>query len=139
MGVSKSASQDEIKAAFRKKAHEHHPDKGGNAEKFKECNEAYQVLGNAEKRKQYDQFGSAFQSGQAGFGGANWGGFSGFQNGAKMDFDFEDLSEINTRKNIGISHNRHRAIIIINSMLFLIFILPRSLKAMMLLLFKLLF
>jgi len=94
LGVSKSASQDEIKAAFRKKAHEHHPDKGGNAEKFKECNEAYQVLGNAEKRKQYDQFGSAFQSGQAGFGGANWGGFSGFQNGAKMDFDFEDLSEM---------------------------------------------
>jgi len=94
LGVSKSASQDEIKTAFRKKAHEHHPDKGGDAEKFKEYNEAYQVLGNADKRKQYDQFGSAFQNGQAGFNGANWGGFSGYQNGAKMDFDFEDLSEM---------------------------------------------
>lgn len=94
LGVSKNASQDEIKTAFRKKAHEHHPDKGGDAEKFKEYNEAYQVLGNTEKRKQYDQFGSAFQNGQAGFNGANWGGFSGFQNGAKMDFDFEDLSEM---------------------------------------------
>jgi len=94
LGVSKNASQDEIKTAFRKKAHEHHPDKGGDTEKFKEYNEAYQVLGNTEKRKQYDQFGSAFQNGQAGFNGANWGGFSGFQNGAKMDFDFEDLSEM---------------------------------------------
>ena len=93
LGVSKSASQDEIKAAFRKKAHEHHPDKGGDAEKFKEYNEAYQILGNAEKRQKYDQFGSAaFQQGGAG----GWGGqgFSGFQNGAGMDFDLEDLSEM---------------------------------------------
>jgi curved DNA-binding protein CbpA len=51
LGVSKSASAEEIKTAFRKKAHEYHPDKGGDAEKFKELNEAYQVLGNAEKRK----------------------------------------------------------------------------------------
>jgi len=88
LGVSKSASSDEIKTAFRKKAHEHHPDKGGDSEKFKELNEAYQVLGNETKRKQYDQFGSAFQNGQA--GGA--GGFSGFQNGA--GFDFEDLGDM---------------------------------------------
>lgn len=92
LGVSKSASPDEIKIAFRKKAHEHHPDKGGDAEKFKEYNEAYQVLGNPEKRKQYDQFGSAFQNGQA--GGANYGGFSGFQNGGGFNMDFEDLSEM---------------------------------------------
>ena len=93
LGVSKSASQDEIKTAFRKKAHEHHPDKGGDAEKFKEYNEAYQILGNSEKRQKYDQFGSAaFQQGGAG----GWGGqgFSGFQNGAGMDFDLEDLSEM---------------------------------------------
>ncbi len=93
LGVAKSASQDEIKAAFRKKAHEHHPDKGGDAEKFKEYNEAYQILGNPEKRQKYDQFGSAaFQQGGAG----GWGGqgFSGFQNGAGMDFDLEDLSEM---------------------------------------------
>lgn len=98
LGVEKTASPDEIKSAFRKKAHEHHPDKGGNAEKFKELNEAYQVLGNPEKRKQYDQFGSAFQNGQA--GGANWGGFGqsgqgfgGFQGGG-MNFDMDDLGEM---------------------------------------------
>jgi len=86
LGVNKSATQDEIKTAFRKLAHEHHPDKGGNAEKFKEANEAYQVLGNAEKRKQYDQFGSSFQNGQA--GGGQWQNFSG------ADFDFGDLGDI---------------------------------------------
>ena len=98
LGVAKGASADEIKSAFRKKAHEHHPDKGGNAEKFKELNEAYQVLGNAQKRQQYDQFGSAFQNGQA--GGANWGGFGqggqgfgGFQ-GGNMNFDMDDLGEM---------------------------------------------
>lgn len=94
LGVAKDASPEEIKSAFRKKAHEHHPDKGGNTEKFKELNEAYQVLGNPEKRQQYDQFGSAFQNGQA--GGANWGGaggFGGFQNGG-MNFDFEDLGDM---------------------------------------------
>lgn len=92
LGVAKNASADEIKTAFRKKAHEHHPDKGGDEEKFKEYNEAYQVLGNKEKRKQYDQFGSSFQSGQAG-GGSTSGGmggfdFSGFQNGG---VDMDDL------------------------------------------------
>jgi molecular chaperone DnaJ len=94
LGVSKSASADEIKHAFRKKAHEHHPDKGGNAEKFKELNEAYQVLSNADKRKQYDQFGSAFQHGQAGGGFNGAGGFSGFQNAGDMNFDFEDLGDM---------------------------------------------
>jgi len=91
LGVDKSASQDEIKQAFRKKAHEHHPDKGGNAEKFKEYNEAYQVLGNPDKRKQYDQFGSNFQYGQAG-GMGGFSGFEGFQGG--VNFDFEDLGEM---------------------------------------------
>jgi molecular chaperone DnaJ len=94
LGVSKSASSEEIKSAFRKKAHEHHPDKGGDAEKFKELNEAYQVLGNAEKRQRYDQFGSAAFNGGAS-GGANWGGFSGFQNGGGFgNMDFEDLGDI---------------------------------------------
>jgi molecular chaperone DnaJ len=91
LGVSKSASADEIKTAFRKKAHEYHPDKkGGNEEKFKEANEAYQVLGNTEKRSQYDQFGPNFQHGQAG-GGYNPGaGFGGFSGGINMD----DLGDI---------------------------------------------
>lgn len=95
LGVSKNASPDEIKNAFRKKAHEHHPDKGGNAEKFKEINEAYQILSNAEKRQRYDQFGSAAFSQGA---GANWNGFGGqgfggFQNGG-FNMDFEDLGDI---------------------------------------------
>jgi molecular chaperone DnaJ len=72
LGVERTASQDEIKRAFRKLAHEHHPDKGGNEAKFKEINEAYQALGDADKRARYDQFGSA--DGPQGFGG---GGFPG--------------------------------------------------------------
>lgn len=96
LGVSKNASADEIKTAFRKKAHEHHPDKGGDAEKFKELNEAYQVLGNTEKRQRYDQFGSAaFNQGGYGGGAGGFGGqgFSGFQNG-NMDFNFDDLGDM---------------------------------------------
>jgi DnaJ-class molecular chaperone len=75
LGVDKKASEAEIKAAFRKLAHEHHPDKnGGKDEKFKEINEAYQTLSDKNKRAQYDQFGSGgpqFGGGQQGnpFGG----------------------------------------------------------------------
>ncbi|HBA36606.1 TPA: molecular chaperone DnaJ [Candidatus Falkowbacteria bacterium] len=100
LGVSKNAGAADIKTAFRKKAHEHHPDKGGDEVKFKELNEAYQVLGNAEKRQRYDQFGAAaFQQGgfnnaggqgASGFGGQ---GFSGFQNGG-FNVDFEDLGDM---------------------------------------------
>lgn len=88
LGVEKSASEAEIKAAFRKLAHQHHPDKGGDQEKFKEANAAYQVLGDPAKRKQYDQFGSAaFEGGAGGFPG---GGFN--FNGANVDFgDLGDL------------------------------------------------
>jgi molecular chaperone DnaJ len=80
LGVSKNASKDEIKKAFRKLAHEHHPDKtGGDDKKFKEANEAYSVLSDDQKRAQYDQFGSAgpgFSGG--GGGGQGYGGFEGF-------------------------------------------------------------
>jgi molecular chaperone DnaJ len=85
LGVQKSASQDDIKKAFRRKAHEYHPDKGsGNADKFKEINQAYQVLSDSQKRQQYDQYGQTFEdaarNGGGGFGyqaGANpFGGFS---------------------------------------------------------------
>lgn len=89
LGVSKSASADEIKKAFRKAAIEHHPDKGGDETKFKEINEAYEVLKDADKRKRYDQFGHA---GLGGAGGGNpFEGFGGFGNGQEMHFDFGDL------------------------------------------------
>lgn len=94
LGVSKGASQDEIKKAFRELAHKYHPDKqGGSAEKFKEINEAYQVLGNPEKRQQYDQFGTTFEQaqGQGGFSGFDgFRDFSGFANG----FDMGDLGDM---------------------------------------------
>ncbi|TSC92730.1 MAG: curved DNA-binding protein [Candidatus Berkelbacteria bacterium Licking1014_7] len=82
LGVSKTASADEIKRAYRRKAHQYHPDKGGGDEtKFKEVNEAYQVLSSPQKRQQYDTFGSAgFGAGQGGFSGGQ-GGFDGFDFG----------------------------------------------------------
>jgi DnaJ family protein A protein 2 len=57
LGVPKTATEAEIKKAFRKKALEHHPDKGGEEAQFKEVNAAYEVLGNAEKRELYDKYG----------------------------------------------------------------------------------
>ncbi len=99
LGVAKGATPEEIKKAFRKKAHEHHPDKsGGNTEKFKELNEAYQVLGDADKRKRYDQFGSGF-AGQAGPGFSsqgfgNWSDFARQSGSGAAGFDFSDLGEI---------------------------------------------
>jgi molecular chaperone DnaJ len=94
LGVSKGASQAEIKTAFRKLAHKHHPDKGGDSAKFKEINEAYQVLGNEEKRKKYDQFGSSFDSaGAGGFSGFQRGGFSG-GGFSGQNVNFDDLGDI---------------------------------------------
>jgi len=81
LGVSKSATSAEIKKAYRKLAHKYHPDKGGDQEKFKEINEAYQTLSNPQKRAQYDQFGSTFnnysQSGAGGRGSYGAGGYYG--------------------------------------------------------------
>jgi len=103
LGIDKGSSADEIKKAFRKKAHEHHPDKdGGNAEKFKEINEAYQVLGNSERKNKYDQYGTTFEGfgGQAAYdAGFDWadifrqGGMGGQQT-AGVNFDFGDLGDI---------------------------------------------
>lgn len=90
LGVPKTATDDEIKKAFRRLAHEHHPDKGGDPSKFKDVNEAYQVLGDAAKRKTYDQFGSAaFENGGMGAGGPAWGG-SGFEG---MNINMDDLGD----------------------------------------------
>lgn len=87
--VERGASQDKIKKAFRKLAHKYHPDKeNGNEEKFKEVNSAYQILGDEEKRQQYDQFGdAAFQNGGSGFGGGGFGAQG-------MNFDFGDLGDL---------------------------------------------
>lgn len=97
LGVDKNASKEEIKQTFRKLAHQHHPDKGGDEKKFKELNEAYSVLSNDEKRQQYDQFGSDFSSFAGGFGGQGGGMswddiFRNYQSqGQNMEFDLEDI------------------------------------------------
>src|SRR3972149_10181732 len=83
LGVSKSASPDEIKRAYRKLAHEYHPDKNSShtdGTRFKEINEAYQVLSNPQKKAQYDQFGTVGDQGYGGFGG-----------GGAQGFDFRDF------------------------------------------------
>lgn len=92
--VAKGATAEEIKKAYRKLALEYHPDRGGGkAEeaKFKEINEAYQVLSDPAKKNQYDQFGSSSFRGNGGGGGGQgqgFGGFSGFQGGGFSDFGF---------------------------------------------------
>lgn len=93
LGVSKSANEDELKKAFRRLAHEHHPDKGGDASKFKDINEAYQVLGDKQKRQTYDQFGSAaFENGSGGTPGGP-GGFGG--GGFDFNFQGQDFGDLN--------------------------------------------
>ena len=80
LGVSKTASEDEIKKAYRKIAIKYHPDRNPDdknaEEKFKEAAEAYSVLSDAQKRQQYDQFGFDGLNGMGGFGGFGAGGFS---------------------------------------------------------------
>lgn len=94
LGVTKSASQDEIKKAYYKLAQKYHPDKGGDEKKFKEVNEAYQVLSDKEKRTQYDRFGRTFE-GMPG-GGAGPGDFQwawGQPGGANVEFNFGDFGD----------------------------------------------
>lgn len=91
LGVSRDASQDDIKHAYRKLSKKYHPDlnKAPDAEaKFKEISEAYEVLGDSDKRAQYDQYGSAGP--QGGFGGAGGQGFGGFEGGQGFG-GFDDI------------------------------------------------
>ena len=90
LGVSKGASEDEIKKAFRKLAVKYHPDKaGGDEAKFKEINEAYEVLKDKQKRQRYDQFGHAGVGGTAGGSAGGGNPFEGFNfNGQDIHFDF---------------------------------------------------
>lgn len=100
LGVPKTASQDDLKKAYRKLARQYHPDLHKDdpdcAEKFKELSEAYSVLSDEQKRAQYDQFGmAAFENGGAGAGGNPFGGFGGFggfgQNGGAGMEDIFDM------------------------------------------------
>src|SRR5437762_13117458 len=96
LGGSASASQDDIKKQYRKLAAKHHPDKNQSdpkaADRFKEISEAYQVIGDAEKRKQYDQMRQlgAFGGGRSG-GGPRPGGFGGAQPGGNYRYEEFDI------------------------------------------------
>ncbi|MBN1192320.1 MAG: molecular chaperone DnaJ [Coriobacteriia bacterium] len=98
LGVPRTATADEIKKAYRKAARKHHPDAGGSEERFKEINEAYEVLSDDEKRKQYDEYGRYFGGnvppGGAG-AGAGWpGGFPGGAGGGYQTVDIGDIGDL---------------------------------------------
>jgi len=93
LGVPRNASQEEIKRAYHRLAHKYHPDKGGDEKKFKEINEAYQVLGNKERRAQYDKFGQSFDFSEAGRNGGGFDFESIFENIKGFDFGFGDIFE----------------------------------------------
>ncbi len=92
LGIDRKASQEDVKKAFRKLAQKHHPDKGGDEAKFKEITEAYSVLSDAKRRREYDAYGQAFAGG-APSGNAGGFDFSQFQQGfgGNVEFDFGDI------------------------------------------------
>ena len=103
LSVNKGASDDEIKRAYRKLAHQHHPDKsGGEDKKFKEINEAYQVLGHKDKRQQYDRFGQTF-SGAPGGAPPGWENFGGFEDIGGFSDILEELFGFSARGSRGRS------------------------------------
>lgn len=92
LGLEKNASDEDIKKAYRRLAHQYHPDKnGGNEQRFKDVNEAYQILGDKQKRAQFDQFGSAVFE-QGGFNGAQ--GFGGFDFGQGFNINVDDFGDL---------------------------------------------
>lgn len=92
LGVSKDASSEEIKKAFHRLAHKHHPHKGGDEKKFKQVNEAYQVLSNQDKRAQYDQFGQVFDGQGSGPDVNSWA-WGNPGSGQGVEFDLGDMFE----------------------------------------------
>ena len=107
LGISRNATQTEIKKAYRKLAHKHHPDKGGDGKRFKEVNEAYKVLSDEAKKAQYDRFGRVFEGGGGGGAGSDyspgfdfnwaWGRPEAGSNPNQFkdfEFEFEDLGEM---------------------------------------------
>lgn len=102
LGINKGATDEDVKKAYRKLAHQYHPDKqGGNEKKFKEVNEAYQILSSKEKRAAYDRYGTADFSGFGAQGGFPYGsqnpfsGGFGFGDGVQFDVGgFGDISDI---------------------------------------------
>lgn len=100
LGIAKNASKDEIKKAYRRLAHKFHPDKSqGDDKKFKEINEAYQILGDEKKRNEYDTYGRVFEEGMGGQPGWDFGGFDFSAGGgaahgwANNEFDISDIFE----------------------------------------------
>jgi molecular chaperone DnaJ len=91
LGIPKNASQEEIKKAYYRLAHKYHPDKGGDEKRFKEINEAYQILSDKEKRAQYDRFGRVFEGASPGFDPAGFG--FDFERFKGFDFDLGDIFE----------------------------------------------
>lgn len=89
LGVDKKATKDDIKKAFRKLAQQHHPDKGGDENTFKEITEAYSVLSDDKKRREYDNYGQTFGAG----GGPQGFDFSGMGGSQFAEFDLSDLFE----------------------------------------------
>ncbi len=112
LGVSKDAPQEDIKKAYRKLAHKYHPDKGGDEKRFKEINEAYQILSDQKKRSQYDRFGRVSEPGagpEPGFGFSwAWGrpGGADFED-IFSGSDFGDLGEM-MEEMFGFGHPRRR-------------------------------
>jgi len=95
LGVSKNASEEEIKKAYHRLAHQYHPDKaGGDEKKFKEISEAYQILSNKEKRVQYDRFGQVFSEG----GGGAWGLYETLIRTGYVQPDLAQLKSTLTRR-----------------------------------------